>query len=222
MIVWGHCMRCRRRHHSHKGGGRCGGVVAGRSRRCVRPRVSMRGCTSGLVRWWKTPWRRKPHTAPARRAKCASSAAHTAPCRSLARDRGRMQRRTVGAPPPPGAVRGRSDTKSPGQRSSRVRATREHRAGHRKSRIENLSPGSTPGPARALPGGCVRVMRACETHAFCRRRVSCAGVWKTRAPRAQSSRVAGGTMATRPAVLRRQRGAVMRGGVRPCVGPRPE
>lgn len=30
---------------------------------------------------------------------------------------------------------------------------------NRESRIKNLSPGSAPGPAHALPGGCVRVAR---------------------------------------------------------------
>lgn len=238
MIVRGRCVRRRRRYRSNKGGGRCGGVAAGRTRRCVRPGMHV----------WSGPTVEDAAATQAShraRATCVMSVlycVHTAPCRSLARDRGCVQRSTVVAPPPPGAVRRRSGTQSPGQRSSRVWATRgcgvqrqDVRTPCWASRI--FLPGAPPALRMRCQGG-VCASRACETHAFCRRRVCRAGVrlWcasagkvrarRTRSPggdvRARVSRVTGRTMATRPAGLRGQRGAVMRGGVRPCVGARPE
>lgn len=117
-------------------------------------RFSMHGCTSGLLRWWKTPQRytRSPDdTASLQASHCTSPSgrprkprdvqnarslpcrppravrpAPSAPRRILTRDRGCVQQSTIAAHllPPPGAVRGRSDMRSPGQWTLRVRATR--------------------------------------------------------------------------------------------------
>lgn len=84
----------------------------------------------------------------ARRAKCASSAVHTAPCRSLACDRGCV----------PPASRGRAWTFA----HAELRCSAAGRA-NTVLGIENLSPGSDPGPANRLPRGTVRVARAKRT-----------------------------------------------------------